>query len=222
MSDGEEPENAPQPRKRKSTGKRKKAKGKGKPKSIRQIKEIASAAPSSTRARARDWDKRDAELPSLEDLQRAVRIEQLLERLATEGEEITVAARACKIDRKTLWRWRRDIDGLDDQLAEAYREGTDSLVEVARCRGKDGWLEPIYQGGEKVGEKRLYDSSLLQMIIRKREPAFRDPKYAVPVTAPKLAGEVTLDLDAMPADLLALLEAEARRQQAEKQKAPAL
>lgn len=203
---------------------------KAKPKKRRGVKKAARnrsskkppTAPLATRARARDPDKRPEDLPSLDDLQRQVRIEVLLERLADEGEEITVAARACKIDRKTIWRWRKEIPWLDDALAEAYRVGTESLVEVARSRAKDGWEEPVYQGGQLVGKKRVYDHNLLSMIIRKRDPSFRDPKWAVPVTPPRNPGEISLDLDRIedPA-LMAALEKEARRQAQAKQVEPA-
>lgn len=221
MSDGQEPETPKLQRKRKATGKRKKAKARGKPKPIVPNKEIASHGNASSRARASAADKSAVnQVRSLEDIQRQVRIEVLLERLAEKGEEITVAARACKIDRSVLWRWRRDLPDLEEKLAEAYRVGTESLVSEARRRGVEGVDEPVFQGGVEVGKKRVYSDTLLLALLRKRDPGgFRDPKHATPVTPPRLAGEVTLDLDAMPADLLALLEAEARRQQAEKQRA---
>lgn len=65
---------------------------------------------------------------------------------------------------------------------EAWADSADDLIEEAVRRGKDGWLEPIVQGGKHVvdaatGEPlyvRKYDSNLLMFNIKARRPDFRD------------------------------------------------
>lgn len=208
MTNGDNPEGEPErkPEKPKRSGKKSARNGSGK-------RRTKAARP----ARARDPDKSAAgKVKSLTELQGEVKRTLLVERLAESGEEISVAARALNIGRSTLWEWRRDIEGFEVDLADAYRVGTEFLAGVARSRAVDGWEEPVFQQGKKIGTIRKYDHNLLQFVMRKRDPSYRDPKYATPVMAPQLPGQVSLDLDRMPAELLAQLEAEARRQAEER------
>ena len=39
-----------------------------------------------------------------------------------------------------------------------------------------GWLEPVYQGGKRVGVIRKYSDACLLSLLKARHPAFRDRK----------------------------------------------
>lgn len=58
-----------------------------------------------------------------------------------------------------------------DRAQSIFREG---LVSEAYRRAVEGWLEPVYQKGECVGEVRRYSERLLEMLLKRFDPAFRD------------------------------------------------
>ena len=208
MTDGEKPEEGPTPKKKRA--------GSGKRKAKKQNPNKSRNGAKSPRARARDLDRSAAEkVRSVWEIQRDAKKALLLERLEEKGEEISVAARALGIGKTALWEWRKNDPDFEADLEAAYKLGTDTISEVIRCRAIDGYDETVFHQGKQY-TVRKYDHALLLALARKREPAYRDPKYAAPVIAPKLPGEVSLDLDKMPPELLAQLEAEARRQAAEK------
>lgn len=72
----------------------------------------------------------------------------------------------------------------DPEFAEAYERAQsifrEGLVSEAYRRAVEGWLEPVYQKGECVGEVRRYSERLLEMLLKRFDPAFRD-KAAVDV-----------------------------------------
>jgi hypothetical protein len=58
---------------------------------------------------------------------------------------------------------------------EAHEDALDALEEEARRRAVDGVLEPVYQGGEKVGTIRKYSDALLMLLLKgKRPDTFRE------------------------------------------------
>jgi hypothetical protein len=137
----------------------------------------------------------------------------LIEAIAETGDEVNAQAKALGIHRKTVWEWRRDDKSFADALEYAYQtDGTQALVSVAVKRAVEGWLEPIFWKGDIAGYVRKYDNGLLMRLIQKRDPAYRDPKYVQAPEAPKLPGDVTLNLDKLPKHLRDALRKEAERQ----------
>ena len=57
-------------------------------------------------------------------------------------------------------------------MTNAHEDAMDPLEEEARRGGHDGVLEPVYQGGRKVGTIRKYSDHLLMMFLKgkRREP----------------------------------------------------
>jgi hypothetical protein len=114
-----------------------------------------------------------------------------LEALAA-GWSVTHAAARAGVHRRRVY----DLRGRDQSFAadwdDAVAEGTERLEDEARRRAVDGWDEPIYQRGELVGQVRKYDSSLLALLLRARDPhRFRE---SVQVDA---GGAVTFVLDSL-------------------------
>lgn len=81
-------------------------------------------------------------------------------------------------------RWKglrgrmRQLIAREPQFGEAYREardmGQDELRQVWRDRAITGWMEPVYQGGEKVGEKWVFSERLLAMGLKAYLSEFRE------------------------------------------------
>jgi hypothetical protein len=58
-----------------------------------------------------------------------------------------------------------------DEALQNYREAIET--EIKR-RAIDGWLEPIYQKGEQVGEVRRYSDRMLELHAKRHIPEYRD------------------------------------------------
>lgn len=106
-----------------------------------------------------------------------------------EGLSITGACRAARISKQSHYNWMNAVDAegrpteiavlYRDLFSQAYLAGTDTLVDEAVRRGKDGWLEPKFnKDGDEIGEIRRFDPQLLMFTIKQRDPSFRE-KYEV-------------------------------------------
>jgi hypothetical protein len=85
------------------------------------------------------------------------------------------AAQAAKVGRRTVYDWLKQDKAFKALYDEAYQDAIDALEEEARRRGEDGVLEPVYQGGEKVGTIRKYSDTLLITMLKARRPdVFRE------------------------------------------------
>lgn len=113
--------------------------------------------------------RQDRTPPSDEDKQ------QFLDKLA-EGASIVDASGTPSMRRK-LYRLR-DADPEFARLwAEAYREGTDTLVAEARRRAFEGVEDVKVIGSgdfQREVQVRHYSDTLLMFLIKQRDPSFRD------------------------------------------------
>lgn len=92
---------------------------------------------------------------------------------------VSLAAKSAKIRRQTHYEWleRDAADGVadhPDSYAKAYAEAEavaiDLLEGEAVRRAKDGVLEPVFQGGKRVGSIRRYSDTLLIFLLKGRKP----------------------------------------------------
>jgi hypothetical protein len=113
-------------------------------------------------------------------------------RALTEGYSVTGAAKIARVDRTTVYVWRKDDDDFKAAWDEAIEAGGDLLEDEAWKRATKGTLKPIYQGGKKVGSVREYSDTLLIFLLKGRKPE-------------KYRERINLDLDKEITDLLALL-----------------
>jgi hypothetical protein len=71
-----------------------------------------------------------------------------------------------KIGRRTVYDWAKD----DEVFARLYQEAKDDAIDMleaeARRRAVDGVLEPVYQGGVKVGAVRKYSDTLMALFLK--------------------------------------------------------
>jgi hypothetical protein len=80
------------------------------------------------------------------------------------------AAKAAGVSREAHYDWKRRHPEYAEALELATEMGADALEDEATRRGQLGVLEPVYQGGEKVGVKRRYSDSLLLAMLRGIRP----------------------------------------------------
>ena len=91
------------------------------------------------------------------------------------------ACQRAKVSRNTVFEWRRD-----PAFAALFQEAIDHAIETfareAVRRGRDGWLEPVYQGGKKVGSIRKYSDRLLELVLKAKLPEYRQASVRHEVT----------------------------------------
>jgi hypothetical protein len=103
------------------------------------------------------------------------------------------AAQSAGVGRQTVQDWRRNDPVFVDLMTHAHEDALDLLEEEARRRGHDGVLEPVYQGGHKVGEIRKYSDHLLMMFLKgKRRESFSERTETTGANGTTLAPAVVL------------------------------
>lgn len=90
------------------------------------------------------------------------------------GWSVTHAAADAGAHRRRFYDLRDADANFGAEWDEAIVMGTEALEDEARRRAVDGWDEPVYQKGELVGHIRRYDSALIQFLLKKRDPSFRE------------------------------------------------
>jgi len=85
------------------------------------------------------------------------------------------AAQAAAVGRRTVYTWLEEDAAFKRLYDEAHEDAIDRLEEEARRRAHDGVLEPVYQGGRKVGAIKKYSDALLVFLLKgKRPDTFRE------------------------------------------------
>lgn len=83
---------------------------------------------------------------------------------------ITASAKKAKIDRKQIYRWKKEDPKFLEAFNEAVSIGIDALESEAIRRAYEGTEKPIFQGGKKVGTVREYSDTLLIFLLKGRKP----------------------------------------------------
>jgi hypothetical protein len=126
---------------------------------------------------------------------------KFLQCFATHG----IVLHACQqagIGRRIVYKWLEKDTRFAALYAEAQEDAIDLLEAEARRRAVEGWVEPVYQKGGKVGEVRKFSDTLLVLKLKAKKPEYRD-KY-----------EVTGNMTVSPSEAVNLL-AEGRKRAAE-------
>lgn len=79
-----------------------------------------------------------------------------------------------RVDRTTLRKWQETYPDFVEEYEQAEQCYLESLEKEVHRRGVEGWDEPVYQMGMKVGSKRKYDSTLLLALLKSKKPEYRD------------------------------------------------
>jgi hypothetical protein len=96
-----------------------------------------------------------------------------LEALAECG-VIRTAANKAGIDRKSVYNWKANDPVFAELFDVAIEDANDAIRQEIRRRAVEGWLEPVYQQGQKVGTIRKYSDGLLRFLATSRMPEFRE------------------------------------------------
>lgn len=78
-----------------------------------------------------------------------------------------------RIDWRIFKQWEEFPD-FAEQFQAVEEKFVESLEKEVYRRGVEGWDEPVYQMGQKVGSRRKYDSTLLLAMLKVRKPEYRD------------------------------------------------
>lgn len=100
---------------------------------------------------------------------------------------VTQAARKAKLGREALYLKRRKEPDFKAAWDEAATMGVDALEDEARRRAYEGWKEPVYKNGEKVGTVTKFSDTLLIFLLKGAKPE----KYRETVDM-KVSGELNV------------------------------
>jgi len=115
------------------------------------------------------------------------------------GGSVSAAAGAVGISRVTAYALKNRNPEFAKLWEEAKETAADRLEDFARAVGTEGWLEPVYQGGELVGYKRRFSVPVLLTLLRANRPDKFATKtvddIAPPEPPPVVEDEVDLSFD---------------------------
>ena len=94
---------------------------------------------------------------------------------------ITKSAESCGVSRQHVHNMRRTDKVFAQRWEDAIEQATDALEYAARCRGKDGYQDPIYQGGKLVGHRTVYSDRMAEILLKAhRREKFGDKGFDLP------------------------------------------
>jgi len=94
----------------------------------------------------------------------------------SEAGTIGSAAKAARINRRLHFKWMEDPE-YAERFCEAQEQAHDKLESEARRRAVEGWTEPVFYEGEKVGEKPKYSDNLLSFLLKGALPEKYKERY---------------------------------------------
>lgn len=88
---------------------------------------------------------------------------------------VSGACLAAKVSRGSHHIWMRQDEAYRAAFEDAKDEAADSMEQEAITRARDGWNEPVYQGGKMVGTiLKKSDTLLIFMLKAARPEKFRE------------------------------------------------
>ena len=121
---------------------------------------VGNAQPGRTHARATKWHTK------------------FLEHLRKCG-NASQASKAAGVGRSTAYEHRKTNPEFAAAWEETEQVAIDELETTLFQRARDGWLEPVYWRGEKVGEIRRFDNRLGEFFLtRLRREKYSDKALA--------------------------------------------
>jgi hypothetical protein len=88
---------------------------------------------------------------------------------------VKAAALRAKLDRRNLYRRRKDDAAFAAAWDEAERLGVTALEDEARRRAYEGWEEPVWYKGKMCGAARKFSDTLLIVLLKAHMPEkYRD------------------------------------------------
>ncbi|SRR5260221_6693701 len=91
-----------------------------------------------------------------------------------EHANVLLAAQTARINRTTVYRWLEH----DEDFFFAYNQAKEDAKDVLRAeiyrRGKEGWDEPVYHAGIRMGTIRKHSDTLLIFHAKMLMPEYRE------------------------------------------------
>lgn len=87
---------------------------------------------------------------------------------------VAEAAALAGIRRRTCYDERKKNAEFAEAWDDAYAEGTEKLEALAQERAFKGTLRPVYQQARRVGTVREYSDQLAIVLLKRRNPEFKD------------------------------------------------
>lgn len=87
---------------------------------------------------------------------------------------ISWAANKAGVSRRTVYNWIDDDPNFKTAYDETLQEANDAIRAEIWRRGVQGWDEPQFQRGVRVGTVRKYDAALLMFLAKARMPEYRE------------------------------------------------
>lgn len=105
-----------------------------------------------------------------------VRAGQAAQFLAALRQGLTIgeACTAAKLARRTAYDRRQRDAAFRAAWDAAYEAGNDAIEAEVHRRAVTGWEEPVFQQAKQVGVVRKYSDRMLELLAKKRIPAFRE------------------------------------------------
>lgn len=83
---------------------------------------------------------------------------------------VTAAAEAVGLGRRTVYVWREADPDFAARWAEATEEAVERMEQEAWRRATQGVDRPVYQGGKQVGMVKEYSDNLLIFLLKGSKP----------------------------------------------------
>jgi len=87
---------------------------------------------------------------------------------------INEAARAVDVCPETVRVARKEDEEFALAFATAHQDFLDKLEKECYRRAVDGWDQPVYQQGAKVGVVRKFSDRMLELMLKRHIPEYRD------------------------------------------------
>jgi len=129
-------------------------------------------------------------MPAFRTLRTTQKKAAFLDLLAETG-NVSSAAKACNLPRRTLYCCRATDPAFAAAWDEALEIGLDALEDEAIRRAREGVVEPVFQAGLHCGNVRKYSDLLLIFLLKSRRPH-------------RYAGAIPRDSPAVPPPLITL------------------
>ena len=84
------------------------------------------------------------------------------------------AATLARVDNSRAYKFRKESPEFARLWARAKRSFRDSLRAEAQKRAVEGWLEPVFQGGKRVGQIRKKSDQILLAMLKGNCKEYRD------------------------------------------------
>lgn len=83
---------------------------------------------------------------------------------------VSAAARAANVNRRTAYNWREESAEFAADWDEALEEATDALEAEARRRALEGVPKPVFYQGSECGTVQEYSDTLMTLLLKAHRP----------------------------------------------------